>query len=997
MDLSCRAFSDCSSCVRPHVLNLDCFWCEDLGLCLNATTVSATSICPFALSNECSSALLTTKKKHHSVFTSGLFENEGVNLAEESLSSLSSSTSGVLSAATGRSNDILDGFFYDQYYNQQQWVFEMINLGPVWEQGLFGDGVRVRVNDDGMDGDNVEFAGRYSYEASCDNEEEYLAGSSRQHGTSVASILGAAGGNEACAVGVAPLVQLSSCYALQPNESFLQAKLDQMDISSNSYERPACRADDPQGRNLLENEKYGLRGMQESTCPFSITPADSTYDPCVQCDFSSPDLSGAHGSNPSSECVTAIVGFCGNFFEEEVECQLFLDLIIGGRCSYVGLSTFARASIVKGIKEGRGGLGIVYLFASGNGYHEGDVSTIKGYTNSRLVISVGAVGKDGMHAMYSTPGSSVFITAPGADSEDSDKHYTAKVGGGCVDAGMGTSFSTPVVSGVVALMLEVNPGLGWRDVQEILAATSQRVQDPDDDTATTNGAGYWHSNFYGFGIVDAYAAVERSKTWQNLGSEQLITMDSGIVDLPIADNPSVQTTSTILVSPAATATNVERQIPGDFVVEAVELLLDIAHFSRGDLKVTLTSPSGTKSVLHPGRMPENSQLGEDEFWKLLTVRNWGESPFGEWSLTLTDERSGHLEECVDDGNFFFYYGSTAVFCEYLERQKICLDGGYNQAFFDSGNYEPLKERTDTNGKTMTESCCVCGGGFGRQTFEDKLRHWTIAVYGRRADGSTASSSSNSSAPSDSPTDADRSRMASVSPSPSRVPTAASSDVASDSPSTKPSFSPTRLASTSPTVMISAAPSREPSLPPVTTSPTAEPTLAPTTTSPSFQPTPAPETQHPSAAPSIPTMIPPSTNAEEYDLPTYFGSGSTPTSRPSMSNTPSMAPTENDDTTMPSPSPTSLSELQDADGKGSQGASANVNSGNGRESAGGPVEAPSTDTRVPSPTNSFDAVDVVTVVDQTGAGSSSSHLHIPTQFGKTMGIVLSAAVALVALF
>jgi hypothetical protein len=71
----------------------------------------------------------------------------------------------------------------------------------------------------------------------------------------------------------------------------------------------------------------------------------------------------------------------------------------------------------------------------------------------RLIISVGSVGKDGLHASYSTPGASLFITAPGGDHENASNHITANFGGGCRDAGVGTSFACPVVSGVVALIL----------------------------------------------------------------------------------------------------------------------------------------------------------------------------------------------------------------------------------------------------------------------------------------------------------------------------------------------------------------------------------------------------------------------------------------------------------------------------------------------------------------------------------------------------------------
>lgn len=48
-----------------------------------------------------------------------------------------------------------NNFFNDPLYDGQRWVYDMINIVPVWEKGYFGDGVRVRVNDDGVKSTHV--------------------------------------------------------------------------------------------------------------------------------------------------------------------------------------------------------------------------------------------------------------------------------------------------------------------------------------------------------------------------------------------------------------------------------------------------------------------------------------------------------------------------------------------------------------------------------------------------------------------------------------------------------------------------------------------------------------------------------------------------------------------------------------------------------------------------------------------------------------------------
>ena len=100
----------------------------------------------------------------------------------------------------------------------------------------------------------------------------------------------------------------------------------------------------------------------------------------------------------------------------------------------------------------------------------------------------------------------------------------------------------------------------------------------------------------------------------------------------------------------------------EFLAESVVVLLDIRHFSRGDLEIKLISPQGTESILTPGSRPENTQLSAtttsspsaasdddlDQRWKLMTVRNWGESAIGDWKLVIRDLKQGDFAgDCAD--------------------------------------------------------------------------------------------------------------------------------------------------------------------------------------------------------------------------------------------------------------------------------------------------------------------------------------------------------------
>ena len=90
-------------------------------------------------------------------------------------------------------------------------------------------------------------------------------------------------------------------------------------------------------------------------------------------------------------------------------------------------------------------------------------------------------------------------------------------GNGYSGRGSGTSYATPAVSGVIALMIEANPNLNPLAIREILRLTSERK----DTLSSADGEGveegpwatspeldpYWNRHF-GWGMVDAHAAVK---------------------------------------------------------------------------------------------------------------------------------------------------------------------------------------------------------------------------------------------------------------------------------------------------------------------------------------------------------------------------------------------------------------------------------------------------------------------------------------------------------
>ena len=97
------------------------------------------------------------------------------------------------------------------------------------------------------------------------------------------------------------------------------------------------------------------------------------------------------------------------------------------------------------------------------------------------------------------------------------------IGSGCIDnvatnITPNNSMASAIVTGVVALMLEANPELTWRDIKFILANTAT-----EDTDAVENNAGYNFHSKYGFGVINAKKAVEMASSYKkDLGNLEII-------------------------------------------------------------------------------------------------------------------------------------------------------------------------------------------------------------------------------------------------------------------------------------------------------------------------------------------------------------------------------------------------------------------------------------------------------------------------------------------
>jgi hypothetical protein len=327
---------------------------------------------------------------------------------------------------------------------------EDINVLPAWAMGYTGAGVTVAVVDSGIQLNHPDLAANINFGLGLDtialsgNGNPVFNSTSAAHGTAVAGIIGAVANNGIGGAGIAPGVTLVPIRSIDPF---------------------ALGAGDPDV--IIKALRHA--NQEIDVMNHSWGPGLSRF------------LAGPTGAE--------------------------LDAL--------------RDSVV----FGRGGLGIIHVFAAGNsagsGFPNGfpdlgqlDSSGYNGWVNSRYVIGVTGVDHDGFYnnfdgttTGYPETSAAVLVAAPTGSNAGIEIGEDTGIGAGIWTTDLtgdfgynlapdpftgqdfdrdflndenftsrfnGTSAAAPMVTGVIALMLEANPNLTWRDVQEILVRSARQ-------------------------------------------------------------------------------------------------------------------------------------------------------------------------------------------------------------------------------------------------------------------------------------------------------------------------------------------------------------------------------------------------------------------------------------------------------------------------------------------------------------------------------------------
>ena len=304
--------------------------------------------------------------------------------------------------------------------------------------------------------------------------------------------------------------------------------------------------------------------------------------------------------------------------------------------------------------------GVVVSVAAGNDGPDND--GLSGMGSSDLSVTVGATDdintidrEDDTIAGYSSRGPrrdnadgnplnelKPEVTAPGTNIIQAEACVTSGtcnnfLGGDASDngytgRGSGTSYATPAVSGVMAMMIEANPDISPAEIKEILKLTAERRGGPSAPDVDP----FWNRDF-GFGMVDAYAAVSMAfdLKYQGLTGEVDVTTQVHITETNASNG--ITTVTGLAWGQVSAVSSVEYRIDGGEWMSATfdEGAETLGAFARFNWSVALD----TSKLLEGNRTVEVRAINSEGVQSLMVAA----TVMGGWDGEPEPEEFGFQE------------------------------------------------------------------------------------------------------------------------------------------------------------------------------------------------------------------------------------------------------------------------------------------------------------------------------------------------------------------
>lgn len=536
-----------------------------------------------------------------------------------------------------------------------------IDVESVHAQGIKGEGVRVFVMDNGMEINHIDLKANvdptmtWNYETN--NSDPLPPKNEAFHGTAVAGII-AAPQNGIGIMGVAPKATIGGVRFVGAGKSYIEAyggapwsrNLDVINASIDRNNLTPDNYDPTWGENIalqnLPNLRNGKGAILVQAGGNHYLTSYRDWCPTINNDGS-----------PYS-----VIG-CGNSGYDSPKLEL--TVVATGAVN------------AKGVKASysNSGSNLWVVAPGGESISLGNYGEYGSSANEYgpAIFSLDFMGCiRGKSRRYITPNILDYLIGFLVEGSQPNSKSNSECNYGIINA---TSAATPHVSGVIALMLSINPNLGWRDIREILRVTSKKI-DPEygsrsgrdnqvrlDTTpgATSisptlngstnpalvdgssaaridygwvkNAAGYQYSNWYGWGLINAKAAVDMAKSYSSYKPAQLNVppFSNGLNNAPV-EYGRVRLLGSFNINTA------DR-------VDQIQFLFNASQSSpnpicMGSVGLYVKSPSGTISILQtPYNIYYNTQFDHDggqidahSDFSLASYAFYGEQARGTWEV-----------------------------------------------------------------------------------------------------------------------------------------------------------------------------------------------------------------------------------------------------------------------------------------------------------------------------------------------------------------------------
>ena len=449
-----------------------------------------------------------------------------------------------------------------------------------WQLGVSGKGVNIALTDTGVDSEHPGLEGKHvaGFDAVCfvhtDVHDCVLAGGretdgsydpddGNQHGTACMGM--------AAATGIEADGSQSEFYGSAPNASLVDVRIG-TDIGAGPFETYLIEQEFYESAMnglqwIIDNKDTAWPGVDESLHGIDIIS--------LSWGITSHEGGGSDGEDMHSRIL-----------DEATEAGVTVSNAAGNdgddNDGLSGMSS-SSLSITVGATDDKNTIDreddtVAGYSSRGPRRDNGDGNPI-----NELIPEVSAPGTNIIQAEGCVTSGGCHNDIPGQDA--SDNTYTGR--------GSGTSYATPSVTGIIALMMEANPDLSPMQIKEVLKQTAERRGPASAPTVDP----YWNRDF-GYGMVDARAAVE-------LSMHLLETNQTNSIDWTIQNhllNVTEEGGTTIITGHAWTQSNVIERVEyrvGDGAWR--EVTYEVAPEELGPLMpfnwtVALDLPSGDQVI-----------------------------------------------------------------------------------------------------------------------------------------------------------------------------------------------------------------------------------------------------------------------------------------------------------------------------------------------------------------------------------------------------------------